>query len=205
MNRSHLYIPALVLALAAGCVSNGPSDNYAELKPEAERLGAKADGQDLCELYGWYDDAVCDEFCPEPDPDCGAVVSSECEELCSGSRVSRGCFRDDECIEFCENELAGQGEEAEAAFAQCLDTNPLCYQSPQECIDWLTNRSSDFDCEVVCDARPRSGCFSRSSCVDFCESEIADANSQIQSSFTGCLDTPLCYETAQDCIDRTLP
>lgn len=29
------------------------------------------DDCDLCEVAGWYSDGVCDDFCDQPDPDCG--------------------------------------------------------------------------------------------------------------------------------------
>jgi hypothetical protein len=55
------------------CAADAPpgEGSRAPSKEEAAATGGvDAEGFDLCQLYGWYDDEVCDSFCPEPDPDC---------------------------------------------------------------------------------------------------------------------------------------
>jgi len=37
------------------------------------KLQGLAAGCDLCAALGWYQDGVCDDFCPGPDPDCSAA------------------------------------------------------------------------------------------------------------------------------------
>ena len=77
-------------------------------KEEARAMGGKADnGFDLCELFGWYGDGICDEFCPLPDPDCGYCESNlDCDpsEFCKKSMSDcdgRGTceIRPDFCIQ----------------------------------------------------------------------------------------------------------
>jgi hypothetical protein len=73
MLRSSLA-SVLVLPLFVACGSS--SSGYT--KDEARDLGGVTpDGQDICALEGWYNDAECDDFCPEPDPDCG---TGECPD-----------------------------------------------------------------------------------------------------------------------------
>jgi len=70
--RLHLILITFGAALmATGCTSS-LERHYT--KTEALSLGGWSEqGSDLCELEGWYDDGVCDEFCPEPDSDCDAT------------------------------------------------------------------------------------------------------------------------------------
>ena len=56
---------ALLLTACAGVDGAPTKDEVAERYADG-----KADGVDFCELYGWYGDAICDSFCPLPDPDC---------------------------------------------------------------------------------------------------------------------------------------
>jgi len=48
---------------------------------------------DICEINGWYGDDECDDFCPEPDPDCDVIF----EDICADN----GYYGDDECDLFC--------------------------------------------------------------------------------------------------------
>src|SRR5688572_13131312 len=58
------------LTLVSACTSSTPEDEIT--KDEARQLGGKSDdGTDYCALFGWYGDGICDDFCPNPDPDCG--------------------------------------------------------------------------------------------------------------------------------------
>ena len=53
---------------------------------------------DVCEINGWYEDEVCDEFCAQPDPDCGpANHHPESEDICE----INGWYGDQICDEFC--------------------------------------------------------------------------------------------------------
>lgn len=62
----------LSLAVAGCQVDVNDGDTEPQLtKDEARQLGGiDEDGNDLCAAEGWYDDAECDDFCVEADPDC---------------------------------------------------------------------------------------------------------------------------------------
>jgi len=58
------------VALAA-CTTSTTGETDAITKDEARASGGKSDlDEDYCAMFGWYGDAICDDFCPEPDPDC---------------------------------------------------------------------------------------------------------------------------------------
>jgi hypothetical protein len=65
-------IRSLVLPLTlvlTSCTSDSPDEEIT--KEEARRQGGKSDsGVDYCDLFGWYGDGICDDFCTNPDPDC---------------------------------------------------------------------------------------------------------------------------------------
>ena len=66
----------LLVMLLSACgdqeLQGGGEDPAPMTKEEAEGH-AKADSMiDYCEIYGWYGDGVCDDFCLQPDPDCAA-------------------------------------------------------------------------------------------------------------------------------------
>jgi hypothetical protein len=76
---------------------------------------------DFCEEYGWYGDGICDEDCPNPDPDCGGSgggTGDFCEEL--------GWYGDGICDEDCPNpdpdcEGSGSGSEPGAVGDICAE------------------------------------------------------------------------------------
>ncbi len=87
-------------------------------------------GFDECEINGWYDDGVCDEFCPEPDPDCdvffdiceinGWYGDGECDDFCPD--VDPDCL--DTFIDVCAEEgLYGDG----ACDLFCPEPDPDCH------------------------------------------------------------------------------
>lgn len=64
------------VVLLAACGTSDGGDPIS--KQDARGRGGKADdGADLCELFDWYGDGVCDDFCPRPDPDC--PLPPECD------------------------------------------------------------------------------------------------------------------------------
>lgn len=68
-------LAALPLALAA--CSTAVGGNVGMTKDEAKAKGGlDAQGNDVCAAEGWYDDGVCDDFCPQADGDC--EVSNQC-------------------------------------------------------------------------------------------------------------------------------
>lgn len=80
MNR---LIACLIFATLAACTAEVPDPTIS--KEEARLMGGKSDtGADLCALLDWYGDGICDDFCLEPDPDCG-----DCPEFVT---VKQSCF-----------------------------------------------------------------------------------------------------------------
>ena len=75
MRKSLAAIFAAACVLSAGCATEGdesPGTTLTMTKEQARELKGKSDEhRDLCTLLGWYDDGICDDFCPAPDPDCG--------------------------------------------------------------------------------------------------------------------------------------
>jgi len=51
-----------------GC--GGTIEREGVSKQQARQLGKADWWDDLCQTHGWYGDGICDEFCPQPDPDC---------------------------------------------------------------------------------------------------------------------------------------
>lgn len=75
-----------VALLLTGCTATTPtgSDGDVLSRDEARAMGGKDDHFfDLCELLDWYDDGICDEFCPHPDPDCATecMVDEDCAPI----------------------------------------------------------------------------------------------------------------------------
>lgn len=61
------------LVVTAGCALEEPAPPKSDI-----RSLEKADSsQDYCELYNWYGDGECDQFCTSPDPDCEACPDPE--------------------------------------------------------------------------------------------------------------------------------
>ena len=71
MRICHMFLAAC-LVLASACTQTPDKPSGASLtKDEVRAMDGKSDsGVDLCWYFDWYEDGVCDEFCPEPDPDC---------------------------------------------------------------------------------------------------------------------------------------
>lgn len=141
MKKLTITISCCALLLGA-CGESEPSpepESETMTKDEARALGGKSDhGQDYCEYFGWYGDGICDEFCPDPDPDCADTCTSDAD--CPGG--------------YCES------------YATCLglDCPP---PPPNECVEVDCDDGSSLhplcDIRPVCDSGQVSavinGCF----------------------------------------------
>ena len=92
---------ALLLSLVAlGCAAEDSSNDIS--KDEARARVGKGDvALDYCEWLGWYGDGECDDFCLEPDPDCGTSGDQYCyaDEHCG---PDERCNADEVCLSPCE-------------------------------------------------------------------------------------------------------
>jgi hypothetical protein len=84
MTKKHWFVLTLALPLFACGGESLPSDDGTDNSPdklsrEDVKSADKADWPvDYCNVNGWYGDgALCDDFCPLPDPDC----ASSCEAI----------------------------------------------------------------------------------------------------------------------------
>jgi len=134
---------------------------------------------DICEQNGWYNDAVCDDFCPLPDPDCDAVI-----DICAAN----GWYGDGECDTFCPlfDELdctivtdmcAELGWYGDGICDECPEPDPDCSGGPVDVCaenDYYGDGVCDTfclepdpDCQAV-DICAENGYYGDGFCDDFC-------------------------------------
>lgn len=65
-----ILILSSLLAVVSACTSSTSDSSIPETLTKEEAAQKNDWPFDVCDYYGWYNDGVCDEFCPEPDPDC---------------------------------------------------------------------------------------------------------------------------------------
>ena len=112
----------LVIVASFACTADtgGPP---AEGSKAQARMEGKADGWDWCEVFDWYGDGECDDFCENPDPDCEDPVEP--------------CDTDSDCPGgYC------------AHFASCLAIG-CPPPPPSQCIYPDCNDGSVALCEIV--------------------------------------------------------
>jgi hypothetical protein len=118
VNFAHLRVCVILAAfLAAGCSDEGKGEE--EMTKDDVRDMGKADWwDDFCELFGWYGDGVCDDFCPRPDPDC--VEEARCGPIPDG-----GCDAGETCdIRSCA--VGGTGVCVDTPGACTMIYDPVC-------------------------------------------------------------------------------
>lgn len=89
MNFTRRMLIAVGLAASLTATACGPDEEPVAgdpvmTKDDARAAAGKGDQYDWCELFDWYDDGICDDFCVRPDPDCGAepacVSDADCPD-----------------------------------------------------------------------------------------------------------------------------
>lgn len=142
--RSALTASTALLALS-GCASE-VSDEEPITRENARAMIGKFDvGVDYCDLYGWYADGVCDDFCVEPDPDCGTCAAiPSCEAWETQYDDWRGCPADASCREVTEC----------GATIWCSSTEaPVCAgENPQGCVS--TGCDLGYHCDTAMGLAP---------------------------------------------------
>lgn len=76
MGQTMKHWTAILLGLLIASCSSDEGSKLGDSDPlskddVAAMGGVDDDGEDLCKRFGWYDDGVCDDFCPATDGDCG--------------------------------------------------------------------------------------------------------------------------------------
>ena len=163
-------------------------------KDEVANLGA-ADGFDFCEIYGWYDDGVCDLFCARADADCEQAPSDDsCEAACTNNirPLIGGCDDTDfdNCVAECRaiegdpNQIAKA--EACSSATQCMYFPPqACFQERGGCIDMCTA------------AHDEDSCFDKEDCGRICSQEIywGIHSDEQRDKMEGCFEEGLCQDS----------
>lgn len=182
-----------VVGVISGCIE--PPDVDPGMTKEEAKKQQKGDGRDLCEAFGWYGDGVCDDFCPNLDPDCAVnclaipvcenhefeVESCDGRESCSEQSMCGTTIYCDTGISQCEAYPAcGPGQiEVESCPGDslcveasvcgytilCMDDNVQCAAFPSCPPDSL---------EIECDAEIDPGCVEVTMCGSTitCQEEI---------------------------------
>jgi len=99
--------------VVSGC---GSGDADPMTKEKASQMSKDDWTEDYCQTQGWYADAVCDDFCPEPDPVCD---TNPCQDVTPGNGgESEPCALTEQC----------DGRQ------YCNRTRCICYP-PSECVE----------------------------------------------------------------------
>lgn len=160
MRFARLLVPAVLAAFVlSGCVEDAiqpapglqPTSEGTVSRDEARRMGGKTDsGSDICEVFGWYGDEVCDLFCPESDPDCD-VPPEDDDDWCA----ALGWYGDDFCDPY------------------CAEPDPDCDEGGDWCEDlgWYGDEWCDEDCpEPDPDCEPEDECSADADCLNgYCD------------------------------------
>ncbi len=190
MNTKWIAALACIFLVACGDDSDNSSRTGELTKEQARSMSGKSDkGADLCQVHNWYNDGVCDDFCPSHDDDCAATCTSNADcaagefcgfeaGLCGGDGTCAA--RPDACIALydpvcgCDGQTYGNAcNAASAGVAVATDgecgtaacsSNADC-AAGQACIDGVCVIGSD------------EGCTSNAECGtdEFCNFDAADA------------------------------
>ncbi|MEC7518940.1 MAG: hypothetical protein VYE22_03690 [Myxococcota bacterium] len=189
MSRHSIIATLITLgALATGCTAESRGEPS---RDEARALASsgKADGSDLCALHGWYDDAVCDEFCERPDPDCegSCAVDDDCPQpMCApGGPCPRS-----RCVEgACGVELVTE--------ERCAEGSRAC----ETCGGAYVCAPDGISCPLVrCDEPLDGGCAPGEQRCDGCFGDVLCAPAEVSCPLVTCVGPgPECAEGEREC------
>ena len=132
MKHITLSILISISLLTTGCLflDNDAIETTELSKKEAKKRSEKGDTKDYCEIFGWYGDGTCDEFCSRPDMDCSICdVQPQCEEgfeLCLSGAIAPECEEGYHRAETCDEGLT------------CIPMEEPC-RGPYFCVEDVPN------------------------------------------------------------------
>lgn len=176
-------------------------------KEEARALDGKADhGGDFCADFDWYGDGVCDEFCPNPDPDCGSCDDgSTLHPLCDirpacddgeVSAVKDGCWA---CVDAQTCQPTPEPNDCDDGST----VDPLC-DIRETCADGQVSavQNGCFVCVDPANCEPAPpNCDDGSALSPFCDARSACPDGQesvVQNGCWVCVDPLTCEPTGDD-------
>jgi len=196
-----------VAGMVSGCIE--PPEAQDEMTKEDAKKKQKTDSKDLCDAFGWYGDGVCDDFCPNLDPDCAVnclaipvcedheVEVESCEGLlsCSEHSMCGTTIFCDAGISNCEAYPAcGPGQievETCPADSSCVEASVCGYTI--FCMDTVQCAAypscPPHSIEMACDPSTDPGCVE----VTMCGSRIT-----CQEEIYTCDAIPVCPEHATE-------
>lgn len=147
-----------IVVFSLGCTAESPEGPGEISKDEARVMQGKADGFDFCDWFGWYGDGECDEFCPEPDPDCEGTCTTDadCPQIvCVRAPCPSSVCVDQQCVIDNPEDSCGAGERECATCngnSTCTPHGvscPLVNCGPERCggIAGLTCSNPDDYCD----------------------------------------------------------
>lgn len=217
MNR--IWVGFALFVLMAGCSDDSPPSigiNSSSFTKDdaAQNDGLTSDGQDACEIMGWYTDGVCDEFCPITDDACGDFTPTTC-----GGADAIACASG----QYCEFGIAAECDTAAAGTCAVIpdactaDENPVCgcdgktYSNACAAASASMNIAAEGSCEgscetsadctgQVCDAGTCvDACTTNEECgEDFCTEGICGAAVTVCNETSACSVGDFCYLGTQD-------
>jgi hypothetical protein len=136
-----------------GCYATADLATEPVTKTDAALTGGRSDkGEDLCAKRGWYDDGVCDDFCPDVDDDCAvclAIPTCGDEATPYDSLAACEAAGHSTCE---ENSLCGTTVYCGSDLAVCLAI-PTC-----------DDGTTPYDSLAACEAAGHSTCAESSMC-----------------------------------------
>lgn len=200
----HWMLALVVGSLALGCSDDAaPSlgvDSTFTKDQAAQADGLTSDGQDICEIMGWYTDGVCDEFCIKADESCPG-------ETCQGGLT---CSSKEYCNFTIESQCGTDGAAATCQERPENCTNnvePVCgcdgktYNTACDAagagVNISKNTSCDAECATSVDCSEGQECLAEKCVPNTCDDDVdCDEGSH-------CVDSVCVSQLPTTCNDAT--
>jgi hypothetical protein len=152
----------LIIVACTPVENNATTSDPDQSLKELVQKDSKSDlASDLCDEYGWYNDAFCDQFCQQPDPACAKCENMD--NLCLLSETPTDTD-DDGCPDICVPEEVIEPPEPSPLGATCDDhdecaEDAYCARPAGTCNDdagvctaktTYCGEADDFELLIVC-------------------------------------------------------